>query len=446
MNKDLTIHEEKRIAALRSYDILDSPPEQDFNELTKLATEICHTPISLVSLIDESRQWFKSNHGLSIDQTHRDLSFCAHAIDSPGQTMVVTDSSQDNRFAENPLVKGDPHIIFYAGVPLVDSNGFALGSFCVIDHTPRRLTQQQLSALRVLAKQVVRLIETRKLPSIAEFGFEEKFEMLLSQRTQEWSNTNQALSNLNRKVMENNRDLKKSNLGLQQYAFIASHDLQEPLRKIQAFSDLIFKRHADQLGDGAEYILKIQSAASRMSQLVNNLLTLSKISANGQLSSLVSMDGVMQSVLQDLELAISETGAIVKCEPLPPVQADHTQLCQVFQNLISNSLKFRKHSVPMQIEIRYKKLLRSDLPAAIHPSKICDSYHLFEIADNGIGFDQHQAAKIFKLFSRLHNTSQFPGTGIGLAICEKVVTNYGGAISAEGQKGSGAVFSVYLPV
>ncbi|MFD2569343.1 GAF domain-containing protein [Spirosoma soli] len=154
--------EDKRVEALKSYDILDSLPEQDYDDITKLASEICQTSISLISLIDDSRQWFKSNHGLNVRETPREYAFCSHAIINPYETLIVTDSRTDERFAGNPLVLGDPYVTFYAGVPLVDSEGYALGSLCVIDQEVKELTSGQLSALKILAKQVVNLLELRK--------------------------------------------------------------------------------------------------------------------------------------------------------------------------------------------------------------------------------------------------------------------------------------------
>ncbi|QRR02415.1 GAF domain-containing protein [Dyadobacter sandarakinus] len=155
--------EQDRIAALKEYEILDSISEQEYDDITALASLICQTPVSLISLIDDSRQWFKSNHGLSVRETPRDFAFCTHTILNPSQVFVVPDSREDARFADNPLVTGDPHVIFYAGAPLIDSNGFALGSLCVIDHTPKSLSETQLSALQILAKNVVNLIENRKV-------------------------------------------------------------------------------------------------------------------------------------------------------------------------------------------------------------------------------------------------------------------------------------------
>ncbi|WP_221391544.1 GAF domain-containing protein [Dyadobacter sp. NIV53] len=147
---------------MTDYNILDSLPEKDYDDITQLAAEICQTQISLISLIDDSRQWFKSNRGLSIRETPREYAFCTHAIQNPSQVFVVPDSRKDERFAQNPLVTGDPNVIFYAGAPLIDSKGFGLGSLCVIDNTPRELNEKQITGLKILAKHVVNLIELRK--------------------------------------------------------------------------------------------------------------------------------------------------------------------------------------------------------------------------------------------------------------------------------------------
>ncbi len=155
-------NEQDRLAALRSYHILDTATEKDFDDLTELASAICNTPIALISLVDKDRQWFKSRKGLPVSETHRDASFCAHAINNPNELMQVPDARADERFKDNPLVTGDPHIAFYAGMPLVDENGFALGSLCVIDHERRELTPEQQSALKTLSAQVVTKLRLRK--------------------------------------------------------------------------------------------------------------------------------------------------------------------------------------------------------------------------------------------------------------------------------------------
>lgn len=156
----LPSNEGKRLAALRHFEILDSEPEQSYDDLTYIASVICQMPIVLVSLIDEHRQWFKSKLGLAVSETSRESSFCAHAILN-NEVMVVPDANLDTRFHDNPLVVGEPNIRFYAGAPLYSNDGFALGTLCVIDSVPRTLTEQQVKGLEALARQVSTLIEMR---------------------------------------------------------------------------------------------------------------------------------------------------------------------------------------------------------------------------------------------------------------------------------------------
>ena len=160
MSYPLPKNEQERLRALRAYKILDTRPEDRFDELTELAAIICGVPISLMTLIDADRQWFKSKVGLEIQETPRAQAFCTHAIMQPG-LFVVPDASKDDRFAANPLVAGDPHIRFYAGAPLVSGDGHLLGTMCVIDRKPRELTDVQLRALRILSRQVVYHMEMR---------------------------------------------------------------------------------------------------------------------------------------------------------------------------------------------------------------------------------------------------------------------------------------------
>ena len=150
-----------RLEVLRQYEVLDTPPEEAFDDLTLLAAQICEAPIALISLVDENRQWFKSKVGLTASETARDISFCGHAIHQSG-LFIVPDATRDERFADNPLVTAEPHIRFYAGAPLLSPEGQAVGMLCVIDHVPRKLSRGQQESLRMLSRQVMAQLELRR--------------------------------------------------------------------------------------------------------------------------------------------------------------------------------------------------------------------------------------------------------------------------------------------
>lgn len=241
------------------------------------------------------------------------------------------------------------------------------------------------------------------------------------------------------------QDLRRSNENLQQFAYIASHDLQEPLRKIQSFGDILKTQYEEALGEGADFLERMQTAASRMSTLIKDLLAFSRISTLQEATEPVALNAVVQDVLLDLDLRIAETGARVEVEPLPTLLGDASQLRQLFQNLLGNALKFRRPQVSPVIKVSCHRLTNEELPPSIRPTRAAAAYYQIEVADNGIGFDNKYVDRIFQVFQRLHNKSEYAGTGIGLAICEKVVINHGGAITASSQPGQGATFRMYFP-
>ncbi len=174
-----------RLDALRSFGILDTLPERDYDDLTQLAAAICHAPISLISLIDADRQWFKSRLGLNVDETPLSLSFCRHAIEEPDKVMVISNAEDDARFCDHPLVAGAPHIRFYAGAPLVTNEGFALGTLCVIDSAPRQFNEQQQQMLQILARQVMTQLELRRMLKRSENHIQELQRVSNALRTSE---------------------------------------------------------------------------------------------------------------------------------------------------------------------------------------------------------------------------------------------------------------------
>ena len=158
----LPANEAQRLKALQRYDVLDTGPEQAFDDITFLASLLCGTTFAAISLVDKDRQWFKSKVGITVPETKRDISFCSHALTLPNETLIVPDASLDPRFSDNPLVTGEPKIRFYAGAPLVTDDGFVLGTLCVIDHTPKELSAAQIKALEVLRNQVMRELELHR--------------------------------------------------------------------------------------------------------------------------------------------------------------------------------------------------------------------------------------------------------------------------------------------
>ncbi|ADB39111.1 sensor histidine kinase [Spirosoma linguale] len=240
--------------------------------------------------------------------------------------------------------------------------------------------------------------------------------------------------------------LNRSNEDLQQFASIASHDLQEPLRKVQSFGDILRDQYSDQLGEGVYYLLRMQNAATRMSVLIKDLLSFSRISTGEPSKIAVNLEDIVQKVLSDLDLQVAETRAAIDVGVLPTLPGNASQLRQLFQNLLSNALKFHSADSTPVIRITCQPAGADELPAGMQSVQPTTAYHCIDVIDNGIGFEEKYLDRIFQIFQRLHGKQAFAGTGIGLAICAKVVANHGGFITARSQTGQGTTFSVYLPV
>lgn len=389
-------NERERLAALDAYDILDTDPEQAFDDLAQVAARICGTPIALVSLVDADRQWFKSKVGLSACETPRGVAFCAHAILDPEEVLVVEDAFLDPRFADNPLTTGQPGVRFYAGAPLVTPAGMPLGTLCVIDHEPRRLDEEDLDTLRALSRQVVTQLELRKSC---------------------------------RKLQELTAELRHSNEGLKEFTYVAAHDLQEPLRKLISFSDLLKIDLGDELPErAAEDLNYIIDAAARMKTLIADLLDLSRTGTSKLNRVRVHLSDCVRAAVQALSMRIEETGAEVSVDELPIVLGDRTLLTQLFQNLIGNALKFIEGETP-RVNITWERE---------------DGRTVIGVNDNGIGIEPNLAEQIFAPFKRLHGRGEYEGTGIGLAIAKKAVERHGGSIWVESNPGEGAHFKFTL--
>lgn len=262
-------------------------------------------------------------------------------------------------------------------------------------------------------------------------------ESRVRERTEQLQMTNQGLRTeilkrheIEDALQENSKNLARSNQELQDFAYVASHDLQEPLRKIQAFGNLLETEYGEALGEGADYLKRMRNAASRMSTLIEDLLSFSRVTTKASPSVNVELNKIVSEVVSDLEMRINDTGGVVEAGDLPSVMADPTHMRQLFQNLISNALKFHKPGIAPKVKIQ---------------AKTAGNHYRITVSDNGIGFDAKYVDRIFAVFQRLHDRDAYDGTGIGLAVCRKIVERYGGTITATSTKGKGAKFTITLP-
>ncbi len=260
---------------------------------------------------------------------------------------------------------------------------------------------------------------------------EQEMERLVQQRTEQ--------------LRKLNLNLQQSNQELERFAYIASHDMQEPLRKIQSFSSMLQSEYADKLGESGTRLLdRVEASANRMSLLIKDILNFSRINQQEQQIQRVDLNLIIRDVMHDLELLLSEKAGTIEYANLCTIDAVPLQMYQLFYNLISNSLKFSRAEASPRITIRattYRDVPDGSDPETADGLEYCD----IEVTDNGIGFNPKYARQIFGLFQRLHTKTQYEGTGIGLALCQRIVANHAGQISAFSEEGKGATFRIVLP-
>lgn len=387
--------ESKRLAALKSLNILDTLPEREYDQITKLVASVCDTPIALISLLDEDRQWFKSKVGVDHCETDKKYSFCNFAIHSNEEIMEISDAREDKRFNENPLVEGDDQVIFYAGVPLKDKDGYALGTLCVIDHQPRTLSQKQKEGLLFLANQVIKLFE---------------------------------LHSINRGLKKTQKQLKEKNAQLKNFAGVVSHDMKMPLANMIVTIDVLKAKYKDKLDDaGLNYLNNLKKSSFQLSDYISNILThyeSDSITNNEDSLEVFDVHTLVEDIVEMLD--IGDDCDITFPEESIDIYTNRVALEQILLNLIGNSLKYNDKP-KIEIDIDFKK----------EPH-----FYKFFVKDNGIGIPKDKQKEIFNLFSTAAENDRKgnKGNGIGLSTVKKMIHNLGGKISVNSIEGQETTF------
>ncbi|HTI58137.1 GAF domain-containing sensor histidine kinase [Mucilaginibacter sp.] len=389
-------NETERLAALQSYHLMDSGEEKDFDAIAAIASALCHTPISLITFIDEKRQWFKARIGTALTENFRDLSFCTHTIAGKDDMMIVPDALQDPRFAGNPVVT-QANVTFYAGVPLVNEDGYALGTLCVLDQKPHDFSDEQIDALKGLAKQVVDKIELRRKVALLE---------------------------------KTNQELINANVLIQKFASMAAHDIKNPLSSIKLTSQALKGRREIQQSAGCLRLVDMNiSATENMLELVNEMMAYSKNPAlllekkqEFDLNALIAKIVTLLVVPENIRIVVPGTRhrlyfSIVAFD-------------QILINLLSNAIRYNDKNEGL-IQIRFVEK---------------SEYYLLEIEDNGIGIPEAYIDRIFDYNFTLKIKDRFncEGSGIGLSTVKDLLFLLNSSISVTSAQGVGSVFTVRL--
>jgi hypothetical protein len=388
------LNEKERLAALREYQVLDTEAETEYDEVASLASEICQVPTAVITLIDHNRTWIKASANFPVHELPGGTILLEQAILSPHDPLVVSDMRQDERFKDLPFVKEDPQFVFISSVPLINPKGFVLGTLCVLDKQPRKLSESQLRTLQILAAQIVHLLELRKASLL---------------------------------IKSLRSDLELQDSEFQQFAYSISHDIKSPLASIILTSEMFRENFGDHLDEDNDQLLKVLSRSSlKILSLVDGVLAYYR---SGQ--ALAASPEPFS--LKPLLLSIAEMFDTKQKVDFQLPEQDHcilmnkTALEQIFINLIQNAVKYTDKNKP-GIQIRFTE---SD-----------DNYH-FIVADNGRGITLEEQKKLTELLATTDQRDRFDtrGTGIGLFIVKRLVEKLSGTIQMKTTPGEGSEFS-----
>lgn len=392
---ELPSNEKLRQKAVEKYQLLDSIPEESYDNITSLMAYICQAPISLITLLDHDRNFLKSHHGVDLNESPRSISFCGHAINAVEDITIIEDARQDLRFMDNPLVT-EMQAVFYAGVPLVDPSGFKLGTLCVYDHKPRKLTADQINAMKAMSKQVVNL-------------FDQRYKNFQLMRLQE-------------QLIGRNMELKK-------FAATVSHDLKSPLANISSLTDLLEGESAGKLTEDAQsYLMHLRSSSNQLRRYIDGIL---EFYHSEELLNHKSETVSVADLMNDLkEITITKSASNLSYESnVETISINRAAIMQILLNLIVNGLKYNSKA-----ERKIHIALKSD-----------GAINTFSVSDNGDGMPEAFIKSAFDLFSvsGMKDRRGELGTGIGLATVKKLVESLGGSISVVSKQNEGTTFTFY---
>lgn len=389
---DFPQNEIERLSVVNKYKLLDTLPESDFDNITSLVATICDVPISLITLLDTDRNFLKSHHGLDIQESPRDISFCGHAILQNEDIFVIEDSRKDNRFIGNPLID-QFKAIFYAGVPLRDKDGLALGTLCVYDHKPKQLTEVQKKALITLGKQVMNLFDLRL--------------------------NNRLLDESKKELLERNAELSK-------FASHVSHDLKSPLANIISLTTFLKEEEENVFTEeSVEYINFIEESADSLKNYIDGILIHYK---SNELLNEDKQTIALNDLFEEVKRIHLLDDAQFKSNTRDKnVFINKAAVTQILINLVDNALKYNSSKHP-EITLDYSEN---------------KNFHIFSVTDNGIGIAQEQQNEVFKLFNNNNQTDVKgnKGTGIGLFTVKNLVKRLNGDIVLKSEIGKGSTFT-----